>query len=125
MFRHSRKIAVIFLAAFCGFNTLVIQERAQWWIKAGFVARDILEETEQLSATLGSEEFVYVVNLPRRLNGAYIFLAGYREAIPLIIPDGEKKIRDLGFKDSAELKTYRGFRIYTYDDGAMKEIQEF
>ncbi|HLG94618.1 MAG TPA: hypothetical protein VI546_07265 [candidate division Zixibacteria bacterium] len=105
-----------------GINFIVIQERSGWWIKSGQTATAILQQTRAAAHALVPRDTLYITNLPRRLNGAYVFHNGYPEAISLIAPEIAGKVRFLGNKNLNELKVFGVKTIYTFEDGKLKKL---
>jgi hypothetical protein len=105
-------------------NFIIIQERSRWWIKSTQVAVNILQQTKTLADGLVPGDTLYVVNLPRRLNGAYIFHNGYKEAVSFITPEIAARVRYLEDKNLDKLKEFRGRRIITFENGKAKEMTD-
>ncbi len=108
-----------------GASFIIIQERSQWWIESGQNAVAILRQTRVLAEALSPADTMYVVNLPHRLNGAYVFHNGYPEAISLTAPEIAGKVRFLGDKNLDELKEFKGKKVITFENGKLKELMSY
>ncbi|MCI0331552.1 MAG: hypothetical protein L0196_11530 [candidate division Zixibacteria bacterium] len=117
------KFVLLLGAAFTVGNLIVLHERAGWWVRAGQLAENIVAESSVLAGNLEKNEAVYITNLPRRINGVYIFHIGYNEAVSLFHPETDRRLQDIGTKDFDELRSYKDRRIFTYKAGKMQEVR--
>lgn len=120
-----RMVAMLLVFIVVTSNFLIIQERSQWWSKATQAITTILQQTKSLTAGLAPGDTMYVVNLPRRLNGAYIFQNGYSEAIVFVTPEISGRVCYLGDKSMDELKEFRGRRVFAFDNGKLREMTDY
>lgn len=76
-----------------GFSLGVCYERGRWWTQAGQVTSGVLEEIEK---DIPSNSLFVLVNVPKRIHGAYVFTNCIGPAIRLFVPgfSGEVLLAD-------------------------------
>ena len=113
-------LIVIFLL-----NFIIIRKRSQWWKEAGLVVRNVIQQIETLVPHARQSE-LYILSLPHRLHGAYIFLTGFEEAVAIYYPKVEGKIKYLGKLTSEELeelsKKLTTDQLYTFDNHKLRKL---
>jgi len=76
---HYRKVSKI-LVVITILSVLCLAERAYRWERGGEEARRLLRATSQLLASAQTDDPLWISNVPRRINGAFVFPIGYMAA---------------------------------------------
>jgi hypothetical protein len=74
-------------------NFLVLFERHLWWSKAGQTCEETLASAGSAISSLPPGSTACFLDLPSRINGAYVFKNGFVEAMSLFHPSSTTKIR--------------------------------
>jgi hypothetical protein len=78
MLRNRKALSVVLLCLFVAFGVQLHKSNSNW-AAASDAARGIIES----AGTLGSGDRLFVLNLPDKIRGAYVFRNGFREALSL------------------------------------------
>lgn len=116
-----RKFIYLFMIVFFLLNFAIIRERSHWWREAGLTARSVVQQIQPLLPAAQESE-LYFVNLPSRIHGAYIFLTGFEEAVSVLYPEIEGKIKYLGRLNPDEIKKLSIKNLYTIKDGKIDKL---
>jgi hypothetical protein len=78
-----RILGTVLVILLFGFSLGVCYERGRWWTRAGQVTSGVLEE---LKETLSSDSLFVLVDVPKRIHGAYVFTNCIGPAVRLFVP---------------------------------------
>lgn len=105
-------------------NFFILLERHVWWKRASMICEKAVTGAGELLSSLPSESTVCFVDLPRRLHGAYIFTAGFVEAMDLFYPSYGNKIRTVDSEslDTLEADDLSDCHLYRFEDGEFHRM---
>jgi hypothetical protein len=73
---------------------LLSMEQARWWDQAGQACRRVIDTVSRTTRTMPPGAPLYIMNLPRRTHGAYIFHNGFEAAMRLHGLSSARRIAD-------------------------------
>jgi len=127
LFERIKKVKLLnmTMVLFLIFNGAVLFERSVWWRKAGEVCREVIAGAGKIVMSAPENSDVYFEDLPRRLNGAYIFHVGLEQALSLFYPQAKARAYDFAQLTDEEvlaLKSHYAGSFYTWKGKGFEKV---
>ncbi len=120
---QNKCLSVSIIIVVC-FNFLVLLERHPWWMRASRTCEETIAAAWAEVSSLPDRSTVCLQGLPARLHGAYIFNAGFVEAMHLFHPESRSRMTLLTDRDFRvnEGENPDSCYLFEYEEGRFRRL---
>jgi len=122
--RLKRRYVYVSVAIIVAFNFLVLFERHLWWAKASRICEETITNAGTVVSLLPAGSTVCFMDLPTRLQGAYILNTGFVEAMNLFYPSYHNEIKTVDSGSFHLLKegNLKNCYLFEYENGEFHRL---